>query len=79
MSSLESLWTSSAKLLSKGRVKRTSCLSSVNSFSSGRISAEVDKRVPVVKANASANEDAKLRDDEIVPQMRWVFSSYISK
>jgi len=35
--------------------------------------------VHAVKANASAKEGAKLRDDEIIPQMRWVFLSSFSK
>ena len=69
MSSLEDSSISNAKLLNKGRVKGTSCPSSVNA-SSCRVSTRIDGCCYVVKANASAKDNAKLRDEEIIPQMR---------
>lgn len=45
-------------------------------LSSSEVCVEADRSFYIVKANASANGDAKLRDDEIVPQMRWI-SSFI--
>ena len=70
MSSPEGSSNLSARLLNKERVKGISCPFSVTAFLQCWVSVKVDGGFGLVKANATANEDAKLRDDEIIPQMR---------